>query len=188
MEKKKQFQRLGTKIRLNLKGQVFDKLTVLDVGPLDSHGCYTWLCQCECGNLKYIRGSSLKSGNTRSCGLCSHDSQGIAKIKKILENNNIKYITEKYFDDFYYEESRKPIKFDLYVNNKYIIEFDGRQHFNYDKTGWNNRENFLKTKERDKMRNDYCKKKNIPIIRIPYTIIDKLQLEDLIPQSSPYLI
>ena len=54
---------------------------MLEVGPLDSNGCYTWLCRCDCGNLKYIRGSSLKSGNTKSCGLCSHDSQGIIKIK-----------------------------------------------------------------------------------------------------------
>ena len=58
--------------------------------------------------------------------MCSHDSQGITKIKKILEENNISYISEKSFDDFYYEESKKPIKFDLYVNDKYIIEFDGR--------------------------------------------------------------
>lgn len=27
-----------------------------------------WICQCECGNIKSIRGSSLKSGNTKSCG------------------------------------------------------------------------------------------------------------------------
>lgn len=188
MKKEKQFQRLGTKIRLDLRNQVFDKLTVLDVGPLDSHGCYTWLCQCECGCLKYIRGSSLKSGNTKSCGTCSHDSQGIIKIKKILKENNIPYISEKSFNNFYYQESKKPIKFDLYVNNEYIIEFDGKQHFSYDKTGWNNKVQFLKTKERDEMRNNYCKINNIPLIRIPYTVIDKIQLKDLVPQSSTYLI
>ena len=60
-------QRLGTKRRLNLKDQTFGKLTVIDVGPLDKNGCYTWLCQCDCGNLKYVRGSSLKNGNTKSC-------------------------------------------------------------------------------------------------------------------------
>jgi hypothetical protein len=38
------------------------------------------------------------------------------------------------------------------------------------------------------MRNNYCKINNIPIIRIPYTVIDKIQLEDLVPQSSVYLI
>ena len=55
-------------------------------------------------------------------------------------------------------------------------------------TSIKNRDNFLKTKERDKMRNNYCKINNIPIIRIPYTVIDKIQLEDLVPQSSVYLI
>lgn len=27
-----------------------------------------WLCECECGNQKVIKGSDLKSGNTQSCG------------------------------------------------------------------------------------------------------------------------
>lgn len=122
---------------------------MLEVGPLDSNGCYTWLCRCDCGNLKYIRGSSLKSGNTKSCGLCSHDSQGIIKIKQLLEENHIEYISEKSFEDFYYEDTKKPVKFDLYINNNYIIEFDGRQHYLYDNSGWNSKENFLKTKQRD---------------------------------------
>lgn len=181
-------QRLGTKIRLDLRNKTFGKLTVIDVGPLDSHKCYTWLCQCDCGNLKYIRGSSLKNGNTKSCGLCSHDSFGIIKIKDILKENNIDFIQEKTFEDFYYEPSKKLVKFDLYVNNQYIIEFDGKQHFTYDSSGWNNKENFVKTRERDQLRNEYCKRNNIPLIRIPYTIINQLTLEDLIPSKSIYLI
>ncbi len=28
----------------------------------------TWVCRCDCGNIKIIRQSSLVSGNTRSCG------------------------------------------------------------------------------------------------------------------------
>lgn len=181
-------QRLGTKRRLNLKDQTFGKLTVIDVGPLDKNGCYTWLCQCDCGNLKYVRGSSLKNGNTKSCGLCSHDSFGISKIKEILTNNNIQFIQEKSFDNFYYEISKKPIKFDLYVNNTYIIEFDGKQHFTYDSTGWNTKENYLKTKERDQLRNEYCKTNNIHLIRIPYTVINQITLEDLVPSTSIYLL
>jgi hypothetical protein len=33
-----------SKTRLNLIGQRFGKLEVLEVGPLDSHKCYTWKC------------------------------------------------------------------------------------------------------------------------------------------------
>lgn len=177
-----------SKTRLNLTGQRFGKLEVLEVGPLDSHKCYTWKCQCDCGNIKYIRGSSLKNGNTKTCGLCSHDSFGIEKIKTLLKENNIDFIQEKTFEDLYYEESKKLIKFDLYVNNSYIIEFDGKQHFRYDKTGWNTKETFEKTKQRDKIRNDYCHSKNIPIIRIPYNIIDDLTIEDLLIEKTSYLV
>lgn len=177
-----------SKTRLNLIGQRFGKLEVLEVGPLDSHKCYTWKCQCDCGNIKYIRGSSLKSGNTKSCGLCSHDSFGIEKIKLLLKENNINFIQEKIFDDLFYEETNKPVKFDLFVNDTYIIEFDGRQHFSYDKSGWNTKEIFEKTKKRDKIRNEYCYKNNIPIIRIPYNIIDDLKIDDLIVEKSSYLI
>lgn len=36
----------------------------------DKYGSYKWLCKCDCGNIAYVRGSSLKSGLIRSCG-CS---------------------------------------------------------------------------------------------------------------------
>jgi hypothetical protein len=31
-----------------------------------------WLCRCDCGNLKTVRDSNLKSENTRSCGCLYH--------------------------------------------------------------------------------------------------------------------
>ena len=74
------------------------------------------------------------------------------------------------------------------ASHNYIIEFDGRQHYLYDNSGWNSKENFLKTKQRDQLRNDYCKSKGIPLIRIPYTDINSIQIKDLIPQTSSYLI
>ena len=69
---------------------------------------------------------------------------------------------------------------DFFVDERYIIEFDGRQHFEYDESGWNSKENFEKTKERDAFRDKWCKDNNIPIIRIPYTKLKELTIEDLI--------
>lgn len=34
-----------------------------------------WLCECECGTLKTVRGNSLRAGTTQSCG-CSHKEKG----------------------------------------------------------------------------------------------------------------
>jgi len=51
----------------DLTGQVFNRLTVLhEVLPQTRPS--KWLCKCECGNKKEVRGSSLKNGNTKSCG------------------------------------------------------------------------------------------------------------------------
>src|ERR1700730_16121710 len=53
---------------LNLTGHRDGKLVVLR--PTGARRCkeIEWLCQCECGNETRVRGSSLKSGRTRSCG------------------------------------------------------------------------------------------------------------------------
>lgn len=53
---------------IDLTGKKFGKLTVLKRVGTDGHRNPTWLCECECGNKKVIRGNSLKSGNTTSCG------------------------------------------------------------------------------------------------------------------------
>lgn len=52
----------------DLTGQKFGKLTVIERAENDNKGNVQWLCQCECGNKKVVRGSSLKSGNSHSCG------------------------------------------------------------------------------------------------------------------------
>jgi len=55
----------------DLTGQTFGNLKVISRGEAP-YGCLTgqafWLCQCICGNTKSIRGQSLRSGQTRSCG------------------------------------------------------------------------------------------------------------------------
>lgn len=31
-----------------------------------------WICKCECGREKIIRGDQIRSGISKSCGECSH--------------------------------------------------------------------------------------------------------------------
>ena len=56
-----------TKIR-DLTGQTFGKLTVVSFAGSDKRGNAKWLCKCECGNEKAVRGGLLTSGRTKSCG------------------------------------------------------------------------------------------------------------------------
>ena len=94
-------------------------------------------------------------------------------IEDLLVKNNIDYISQYII----YNKLRA----DFYIDNKYIIEFDGVQHFRYyNNNGWNNKKNFEKTRERDLIKNKYCFDNNIPLIRIPYDAdytIDDLKLE-----------
>lgn len=53
---------------LNLMGKEFGKLIVLERIVKNKWNQFLWLCQCDCGQKIIIRGSSLKDGNTKSCG------------------------------------------------------------------------------------------------------------------------
>ena len=52
----------------DLTGQRFGRLTVIKMVGKDSIGKILWLCKCDCGEECTIRGNSLRTGNTTSCG------------------------------------------------------------------------------------------------------------------------
>ena len=50
-------------------GNHYGRLLVLERAPsLDGSTVACWLCQCDCGQTKVIRGTSLRAGHTKSCG------------------------------------------------------------------------------------------------------------------------
>ena len=68
---------------IDLTGQRFGRLIVIErvenyVSPKGRHEA-RWKCQCDCGKTITVRSSSLRSGNTQSCG-CIHQEQ-VAKLK-----------------------------------------------------------------------------------------------------------
>lgn len=54
-------------------GDVFHNLIVINEAPAKNGHSY-WKCKCTCGKIIDVRGSNLKSGNTKSCG-CSKNSR-----------------------------------------------------------------------------------------------------------------
>lgn len=52
----------------DLSGKKFGRFTVIRRLAKDNYGAYKWLCLCDCGKEKEIRGSHLVSGHTASCG------------------------------------------------------------------------------------------------------------------------
>lgn len=66
---------------IDLAQQKFGRLVVIKRVGKDNNGNYEWLCQCNCGQKKVIRGSSLRNGNTRSCGCLHKELASKANIK-----------------------------------------------------------------------------------------------------------
>lgn len=168
-EKNKHF---GRTIILN---KLYGKLTPIEYNELKQQ----YLCKCECGNTVYVEGCNLRNGNTQSCGCLK--SKGELKINTILTKMGINFKTQYYFNDCRFSDTNRLAYFDYAIfntNNKLLalIEYDGEQH----DFGWNYNHNSLTyIKEHDDFKNEYCKKNNIPLIRISYKDYNKLNEEYL---------
>lgn len=180
---KERAKELGLNNIIDLTGQKFGYLTVLSKEPSKTmpNGSTKamWKCKCECGNIVTICSQSLKSGNTQSCGCIK--SLGEKRISEILRYNNIPFQKEWIFEDF------KPYRFDFFVDSKYVIEYDGKQHFN-DYSWGSTKYKKKDVQDRDNLKNNYCLSHNIPIIRIPYTHYNELNIKDLLLETSKFTI
>ena len=172
----------------DLTGQIFGKLKVIKRASSQCNHA-TWYCKCNCGNpdLIEVAANHLKSGAIKSCG-CISNSYGEDKIQELLSQNNIPYIREKIFENCIMSQAKtaKPCRFDFYVNNQYVIEFDGIQHFEPIEY-FGGEEGYKKRKISDVFKSEYCKEHNIPLIRIPYTHLNELCLEDLLLETSQFI-
>jgi len=54
--------------RIDLNGRRFGRLTIIADAKVKRGGHTAWQCQCDCGNNTIVRGDSLMSGKTQSCG------------------------------------------------------------------------------------------------------------------------
>lgn len=183
---KEKIKEIGHKNAKDLTNMRFGKLIAIEPISERKRGNIVWKCKCDCGNEHYATSAVLLRGDTLSCGRCLK-SKGEMIISYLLKDNNIFFTTQAHFDTCKFENGYYGY-FDFYVDNKYLIEFDGEQHFNYNSRGWNNQEYFRKIQQHDNIKNNWCKDNNIPLIRIPYTKLDTLCIEDLLLDKTEYLI
>ena len=137
------------------------------------------LCKCTCGNTIEVRNNQLINGQTQSCGCLV--SQGENIIENILKTNNIIYEKQYSFPDL---KNIRPLRFDFAIFNnekqlQFLIEFDGRQHYLGPESGWKDSSSLQEIQRRDSMKNEYCKKNNIILKRIPYFKRDEISLQTL---------
>ena len=62
---------IAKNVFLDLTGQKFGELIVIERGPNDRHSKAAWRCLCSCGNERVVASGQLKSGNATTCGCAS---------------------------------------------------------------------------------------------------------------------
>lgn len=229
--------------KVNLRGQKFNSLTIIDFVPREGTRNAFWLCQCDCGGPPTIvEIGHLRSGHTKTCGKCkwinkkfghltvleetdkkTKDGHKIVKcqcdcgkicykgvdslkknfltancgcmscstgetlIENILLENGVSFKKQYVFDDL--KGDKAPLRFDFAIFDSqdellFLIEFDGRQHFEESKI-MGGHEGFVKRKKYDSLKDDYCKNHNLKLIRIPYYELSRVTY-DYIMKAAGY--
>lgn len=113
------------------------------------------------GNFEVTPDSLLyqKSG----CYKCK-ESKGEKFINTFLDKNKIDYIREYKFKDL---KNILNLRVDFYLPEKnLVIEFDGEQHYIYSPDFHRNFCDFIKARQRDKLKDKYCEENNIKLLRL----------------------
>jgi len=117
-------------------------------------------CICICGKLANLSVTTIRAGNR--CGCLK--SKGEIAVKSVLDASDIHYKPQKRFDDC---RNINTLPFDFYVDNSFLIEFAGEQHFkSIERFGGDAQ--LAKQIKHDDIKNRYAITNNIPILHISY--------------------
>lgn len=181
----------------DLTGQRFGNLIVLALDKesmLQRPENYTgaiWICKCDCGNIISVKSQNLITESTISCGCIKNKSSGENKIYQLLKENNIDFL----FDSTYFKDLILPSNtigrydFILFDKNKVpyrLIEYDGEFHYEEGGTNLKRTLTLKQRKEYDEIKNQYARKNNLPLVRIPYWEKKNITFDMLM--SDKYLI
>jgi Zn finger protein HypA/HybF involved in hydrogenase expression len=120
----------------------------------------------------------------RGCPICQN-SKGELFIKKILDCNNINYKQQYKFEDLKYKDL---LKFDFAILNsdnsvKYLIEFNGEQHYKFKVKFHKTEAQFKISKNRDKLKVKYCNQNNLKLYIIKYSDDIELLMNKILKQN-----
>ena len=102
----------------NLTGQRFGKLFVIGYsGENDESGHALWICKCDCGRIKKIRGNHLVSGQVKTCG-CERYRGSVGKKKLGVFLKELGYFDNQKGQYILYPETIKnTAALDTFVDN-----------------------------------------------------------------------
>lgn len=127
-----------------------------------------------CEHEYFVEPNKILNFNRR-CPNCNN-SLGELKIRDYLIEHEIPYEKEFIFDDC---RNVRPLPFDFAIfddNDRLVclIEYDGIQHFKQS-FPVNERSSLKYIQHHDGIKNDYCDKNDIKLIRIPYTEFENVE-------------
>lgn len=135
------------------------------------------LCECSCGNKFWVDFNYWHRSKKERCNKCVNSMSGLElKTMNWLQENNVVFIQQYKFKNC---KHKRCLPFDFYLPEYNIcIEVDGQQHYGdsslrYFKNGKLDEKDFNEIKMRDNIKNEYCLKNNIKLIRIPYYSFNK---------------
>ena len=169
------------------RGEVgFDKFSVANPFTVDNLRLYTflkgWDCiipdqtykgnrsmlkiRCSCGRSFEVTTTHFLNGKYK-CNKCRGVQSELSSIvEQWLKTHNIEYQMEKRFDDC---KNKRIMPFDYFIPNIGCIEVDGQLHY---KARGDNKNSLLQVQANDKIKTEYCRKNNIPLLRLPYWEIE----------------
>lgn len=116
----------------------------------------------KCGHVYKVSPHHFMAG--RRCPFCK-ESHGEHEIEMWLSNRNVNHICQKKFENCRF---KKELPFDFYLPDSNVcIEYDGEQHFK--KVDLFGGEQGLAIRRlRDNIKDEFCKKEGIKLLRIKY--------------------
>ena len=125
----------------------------------------------KCNNIFKMTPHHFLAG--QRCPSCKNNYIGEERIATWLRNHDLFFERNYMYKDLYDKSKNHPLKFDFFVklnDDIILIEFDGIQH----EKEWcfGSLEDY---KRRDNLKNKYCKKNNIRLLRISYKDFNNIE-------------
>lgn len=141
---------------------------------------------CECGNPFICNYSKFLNGQFR-CNSCATKMSKYEKIfEDFLKDNDIEYLYQYRISSC---KCIKPLPFDFLIcKERILVEIQGEQHYVpirfYGETQEEANKNFELQIKRDRIKFDFCKEKNIPLLVLSY---NEIMSKDFIPKTIQFI-
>jgi len=76
---------------IDLTGQKFFRLTVIEHAGRNKHRRSLWNCRCDCGMTKIVLANHIQTGNTKSCGCLNMETRALTGRKNAGKKNALKH-------------------------------------------------------------------------------------------------